>query len=348
MSGVLAGLVGAQHSEASTAVVAHRQPRLEVEGVTVSFPVDARSRRRGTFPAVDSVSLRLEPGEVLGLVGESGCGKTTLARCVAGLVPADAGRIAVDGVELPARRSAEQHRSVQIVFQDPFSSLNPRLTIRQVLRELLRVHGLVPGAGVDGRCRELMALVGLPDDALDRYPSAFSGGQRQRLAIARALAVEPLTLIADEAVSALDVSVQASILQLFESIRARMGVSILFVSHNLAAVRHLCDRVAVMYLGRIVEVASSDQIFGSPRHPYTQALIAAALRISAEAGPRVRLAGEPPSPLDRPAGCAFRGRCIRAEAACASRPPELVEITGRPAHLAACFFADGSSEDGAK
>jgi oligopeptide/dipeptide ABC transporter ATP-binding protein len=321
-------------------------PRLEIEDVRVSYPVDVRSPRRGTFAAVDGVSLGIERGEVLGLVGESGCGKTTLARCIAGLVAPATGRISIDGVELPTRRSGAQRRAVQIVFQDPFSSLNPRLTIRQVLRELLRVHGLAGRSGVEKRCRELMALVGLPDDALDRFPSAFSGGQRQRLAIARALAVEPLALIADEAVSALDVSVQASILQLFASIRARTGVSILFVSHNLAAVRHLCDRVAVMYLGRIVEVAPRVEIFDFPRHPYTQALIAAAPRLGAGAGPRLRLAGDPPSPLDRVAGCAFRSRCVHAEQACTEAVPDLSRVTGQPDHFAACFLADRFSSTG--
>jgi ABC-type glutathione transport system ATPase component len=247
---------------------------LEVIDATVRFPV------RGGEPivAVDSVSLSVPAGGAVGLVGESGSGKTTLARAIAGIQALDAGRIELDGVAT-GRRSREQHRRIQLVFQDPFSSLNPRLKIRGVLTELLAVHGLARGAEADARCAQLMELVGLPVAALDRRPAAFSGGQRQRLAIARALAVSPSVIIADEPVSALDVSIQATILQLFRSIRAELGVGLLLISHDLAVVGQLCEEVAVMYRGRIVERGPRDQVFDDPQDPYTQELLRAVPRV---------------------------------------------------------------------
>jgi oligopeptide/dipeptide ABC transporter ATP-binding protein len=307
---------------------------LEIEEVTVAFHTHG-----GRLVAVDSVSLSLSEGETLGLVGESGCGKTTLARCVTGLIPPDRGRIRLDGTELSRRRTKRDHRAVQMVFQDPYSSLNPRLTVRSVLTELLSVHGLARGRDAESRCRELMALVGLRPNALDGHPVAFSGGQRQRLAIARALAVEPRVLIVDEPTSSLDVSVQATILALFDDLRSRLGISILMISHNLAAVRFLCDRIAVMYLGQVVELGSRTEVFTDPRHPYTEALLAAAPRIRPAGGETVRLRGEPPSPTDRPSGCAFHPRCPRAEEVCAVDPPALAPALGTVA-LAACHFRD--------
>ena len=308
---------------------------LEVEAVSVSFATPG-----GPLPAVDDASLSLGAGETLGLVGESGCGKTTLARSIAGLQRPGSGRIRLDGEELSWHRSRAEHRAVQIVFQDPFSSLNPRLSVRRVLTELLRAHGLARGAAAEARCRELMALVGLPAGALDGYPGAFSGGQRQRIAIARALAVEPRVMIADEPTSALDVSVQATILALFEDLRSRLGIGVLMISHNLAAVRQLCDRVAVMYLGRIIEVGTRAEIFADPRHPYTQALLTAAPRLrSSLADERPRLRGEPPSATNRPSGCAFHPRCPRAEAICSAERPDLLPVAWSGA-VAACHFRD--------
>ncbi len=308
-------------------------PLLSVTGLRVAYGTPA-----GLLHAVDGVSLDLPSGGTLGLVGESGCGKTTIARCVAGLIRPDAGSISLDGVELPARRSRGQHRAVQIVFQDPYSSLNPRLTVRSMLRELLAAHDLARGAAAEARSRELLSLVGLPGDALDRYPSAFSGGQRQRVAIARALAVEPRVLVADEPTSALDVSVQATILALFADLRERLGLGILLISHDLATIRSLCDDVAVMYLGRIVEAGPLARVFADPRHPYTCALLAAAPRLR---GSRAvtRLLGEPPSPIDRPGGCPFHPRCLRAEALCSVEAPQLATPAGATG-LAACHFRD--------
>ncbi len=321
---------------APTAPLETRAASLAIEDVSVTFPTPG-----GVLTAVDSVSLELAPGETLGLVGESGSGKTTLARCIAGLQEPDSGVVRLDGRPLSSRRTRQEHRSIQIVFQDPFSSLNPRLSIRRVLTQLLAVHDLARGAAADARCRELMDLVGLPSSALDGYPSAFSGGQRQRIAIARALAVEPRILVADEPTSALDVSIQATILQLFDDLRAQLSISILMISHNLAAVRHLCERVAVMYLGRIVEVAPRDALYADPRHPYTYALLAAAPRLHAVRGTvRPRLAGEPPSSISRPSGCAFHPRCPRAEQVCSVDRPELLALgDGRPG-VAACHFRD--------
>ncbi len=310
---------------------------LAAEGLHVSFPAGPGHR----LTAVEDVSLSLAEGETLGIVGESGCGKSTVAKCLAGLQRPDSGTVTLAGVALPPRRSREQHRAVQLVFQDPYSSLNPRLSVRSVLRELLSFHGLAQGDAGERRCRELMALVGLPEDVLDGYPSSFSGGQRQRIAIARALAVEPRVIVADEPISSLDVSVQAAILALFADLRDRLGIGIVLISHNLAAVRHVCDRTAVMYLGRMVEVGDKHDVFGDPRHPYTRALLAAAPRLRSAPGRlAVRLKGEPPSITARPAGCAFHPRCPRAEAVCAVQLPELLPAPAGSSRRAACHFRE--------
>jgi oligopeptide/dipeptide ABC transporter ATP-binding protein len=313
-------------------------PRLlEVDGLNVSFPAGPGHR----LTAVEDVSLQVSEGETLGIVGESGCGKSTVAKCLVGLLRPASGRVSLRGVPLGPRRTREQHRAVQLVFQDPFSSLNPRLPVGSVLEELLRFHGLAQGDAVGRRCRELMALVGLPEGALAEYPSSFSGGQRQRIAIARALAVEPQVIVADEPISSLDVSVQAAILALFADLRGRLGIGIVLISHNLAAVRHVCDRAAVMYLGRVVEVGDKAQIFGDPRHPYTKALLAAAPRLRpGPQRPAARLKGEPPGMTARPTGCPFHPRCPRAEALCAERRPELLRAPPGSDRLAACHFRE--------
>jgi oligopeptide transport system ATP-binding protein len=289
--------------------------------------------------AVDGVDLAIERGEALALVGESGSGKSTLARALTGLVPLDKGEIRLGGRVLSGRRSRADQRRIQMVFQDPYSSLNPRITVAGILHELLRVHNIVPRAEVDSYSRELLGLVGLTDDALHAYPRQFSGGQRQRVAIARALALRPELLVADEPVSALDVSVQATILNLLQELRGSLGLTLLLISHNLAVVRHLCDRTAVMYLGRIIEVAPTSELFAAPRHPYTRGLLAAIPRMTALAdneAPAVQ--GDPPSPLRIPAGCRFRTRCPIAQERCAHDDPELTAAPGRPAHVAACHF----------
>jgi len=315
------------------------EPLIEVDGLSVTF----RSEHGHALRAVDDVTLQIAEGEVLGLVGESGFGKTTIAKCIAGRVAPGAGAVRFDGRELAVRRTTEDRRAIQMVFQDPYSSLNPRMTVRHVLSELLKVHRLVPRADIEARLRELMGLVGLPTGALDGLPSQFSGGQRQRIAIARALTVEPRVIIADEPVSALDVSVQATILRLFEDLRSRLGLTVVFISHNLAVVRHLSDRVAVMYLGRIVEQGDREAVFSDPRHPYTRALLAAAPRLHQVALVRSVVKGEPPSPIDVPAGCSFHPRCPRAEETCTRRRPALEPVGGCPAHLAACHFRDETS-----
>ena len=322
------------------------EPLIEVRDLHIHFPV----KGYGVVRAVDGVSLRVAPGEIVGLVGESGCGKTTIGRCITGELAATQGEVLLDGAVVGRRRQSTVRRSVQMVYQDPATSLNPRLSVRQVLAELLRVHHLVPRDQVEDRCRELLGYVGLPPRALDGFPHQFSGGQRQRIAIARALAVEPRILVADEPVSALDVSVQATILALFAELREQLGLAILLISHNLAVVRHLSDRVAVMYLGRIAEAAPRDALFDDPRAPYTQVLLKSAPRLS-QVGrtPEAPLKGDPPSAIDIPSGCRFRTRCPRVEAVCATDDPRLLPVeraaaeTPPPAddtlaHLAACHF----------
>jgi oligopeptide/dipeptide ABC transporter ATP-binding protein len=310
---------------------------LDVIDATVRFPV------RGGDPlvAVDGVSLSLPAGGALGLVGESGCGKTTLARAIAGIQPLSGGRVELDGAPL-ARRSRAEHRAIQLVFQDPYSSLNPRLRIRSMLHELLSVHGLARGEAAEQRSGELIERVGLPAAALDRRPAAFSGGQRQRLAIARALAVEPQVIVADEPVSALDVSIQATILALFASIRADSGVSLLLISHDLAVVRQLCREVAVMYLGRIVERGSREQIFDDPRHPYTRALLEAAPRLRGEArAAHVAIRGDATDATVPVGGCPFAPRCPQVVDRCRVEAPALAATAaGGGEHLAACHFRD--------
>ncbi|MGE5134407.1 MAG: ABC transporter ATP-binding protein [Gemmatimonadota bacterium] len=326
-------------------------PLLAAHGVRVSFPVGSQllarlQHRERELRAVDGVDLEIQRGEALALVGESGSGKSTLALALAGLRPAS-GKITFGGRLLPARRSRADQRRIQLVFQDPYSSLNPRLTVGGMLRELVRVHQVVPRDQAEGYCRDLVTQVGLDPGALHAYPRQFSGGQRQRVAVARALALRPDLLIADEPVSALDVSVQATILNLLQELRAELGLTLLLISHNLAVVRHLCDRVAVMYLGRIVEVAPTEQLFTAPRHPYTRALLAAIPRLTSsldDAEPPA-IAGDPPSPLRIPAGCRFRTRCPIAQPRCEHDDPVLAGSAADPGHQAACHFAFGLVPD---
>ncbi len=298
---------------------------------------------RGPRPVVRAlagVSLSIERGETLAVVGESGCGKSTLARALVRLITLDGGQIVFEGEDVRTMRGdalRRYNRRVQMVFQDPYGSLNPRMTAGETLAEALHVHRMVPAPRVPERVAELLALVGLPGDAALRQPRAFSGGQRQRLAIARALSVEPSLLIADEIVSALDVSVQAQILNLLLDMQERLGLAMLFVSHDLRVVRHLAHHVAVMYLGRVVERGSADQVFENPQHPYTQALLRAAPVLT----PRRRttetaLAGELPSPMRRVPGCPFHPRCPQAFDRCRVEPPAL-EV--RAGHAAACHLA---------
>ncbi|MGD9832628.1 MAG: ABC transporter ATP-binding protein [Piscinibacter sp.] len=289
--------------------------------------------------AVDDVDFSIAPGESLGLVGESGCGKSTLVRVVARLLDASEGRIVFDGEDLaavPAQRFARSaaRSAIQMVFQDPTDSLNPRFTAREAIREPLTLLARMDRRAADARVDEVAAQVGLPAALLSRFPHQLSGGQKARVGIARALAVKPRLLILDEPTAALDVSVQAVVLQLLEQLRAELGLALLFVSHDLNVVRLLTDRVAVMYLGKLVEIGPSEQVFRAPRHPYTQALVSA---IPGQ-GPRIRLAGEVASPIDPPAqACRFHGRCPRGEDRCGREAPPLRAVG---AQRVACHFAD--------
>jgi oligopeptide/dipeptide ABC transporter ATP-binding protein len=310
-------------------------PLVAVEGLVREFTVGA-----GVLRAVDDVTLHVDPGETLGLVGESGCGKTTVGRLILRLLPATAGRIVFEGQDitrLPERRLRDFRRAVQVVFQDPYSSLNPRLTVRDIVGEPLRNFGASRRAAA-ARVGELLDTVGLAPDYMTRYPHAFSGGQRQRIGIARALALGPRLLVCDEAVSSLDVSVQAQILNLLADLQRQLGLALLFISHNLAVVRHVSQRVAVMYLGRLVEVAPEADLFDHPRHPYTRALLAAVPEAGPDASPPSVLPGEIPSLLDPPTGCRFQTRCPRAEARCRAAEPPLVEEC--PGRWVRCYFPE--------
>jgi oligopeptide/dipeptide ABC transporter ATP-binding protein len=306
---------------------------LSATGVTKRFQarrglLDMLARRPMlAVHAVEEVTLDVQAGETLGIVGESGCGKSTLARCLVRLHEPDGGTLRFEGrdvlaLEGEARRAF--NRQVQMVFQDPYGSLNPRMTVGATLGEALLVHKVVPKAALAGRVRSLLDLVHLPADAAERYPHEFSGGQRQRIGIARALAVEPKLIIADEPVSALDVSVQAAIVNLFMELQERLGLTLVFITHDLRLVRHMTHRVAVMYLGRIVEIGPTADLFAAPRHPYTQALIRAVPHVKpGRRSNEAAVKGELPSPLHPPAGCAFHPRCPIAEPACSGEVPAL-------------------------
>jgi oligopeptide transport system ATP-binding protein len=321
--------------------------QMRVRDLTKSFarprsPLDwATGRPAARILAVRGVSFDVVKGETLGIVGESGCGKSTLARCLVRLLDIDQGEIAFEGENALAHRGGARrsyNRSVQMVFQDPNGSLNPRMTVGECIGEALAVHAVVARPDIPKRVRALLDLVKLPADAVNRRPHEFSGGQRQRIAIARALAVEPACLIADEPLSALDVSVQAQIVNLFLELQANLGLTLIFITHDLRLVRHLAHRIAVMYLGRIVEIGPAQQLFAAPRHPYTQGLIASAPQLEPRRlGEREAVSGEVPSPLAPPPGCAFHTRCPRAADLCREALPALDERGGK--WPVACHFA---------
>jgi oligopeptide/dipeptide ABC transporter ATP-binding protein len=319
------------------------EPLLVVDDLKVHFEIGKSLTSAGvTVRAVDGVSLTVGHGEVLGLVGESGSGKTTLGRAILRLVEPTGGRVGLEGEDVTGasrQRLRELRSKMQIIFQDPFASLNPRMSIGDILGEALYLHGV--GSRRDRRARilDLLDKVGLPAFAIDRYPHEFSGGQRQRIGIARALSVGPSFIVADEPVSALDVSIQAQIANLLSDLKDEMGLSILFIGHDLSLIEYLCDRVVVLYMGRVMESASVTDLYGAPRHPYTRALLDAAPVISTtRRTDRIVLSGDLPSPISPPSGCVFRTRCPFAQARCAAAAPELRQAA--PGHAVACIRAD--------
>jgi oligopeptide transport system ATP-binding protein len=326
------------------------QPLLQVRGLVKHFPIKQGivfKRTVGHVQAVDGVSFDLHAGEALGLVGESGSGKSTVARTILRLHEPTAGEALYDGRDLfrmGAREMRRARRDIQIIFQDPYASLNPRMTVRDIITEGWKVHrDLVPRREHDQRAAELLERVGLNPDHINRYPHQFSGGQRQRIGVARALALRPKIIVADEPVSALDVSVQAQVINLLEEIQDEFGLSYIFIAHDLSVVRHISDRVAVMYLGRIVEIGTEAEIYEHATHPYTQALLSAtpiADPVAARSRPqRILLQGDLPSPANPPSGCRFRTRCFKAQDVCAEEDPALIDRFGH-GHPSACLFAE--------
>ena len=324
-------------------------PLVEVDGLSIHVPVGRTGfwgGQRQLVHAVDDVSFTILPGETLGLVGESGSGKTTTGRAILRRVPATEGSIRFRGEDITNTKGEalrKLRRHMQLVFQDPYASLNPRLTVAEIVGEPLLVHGIVKKPrDARGKVVELLELSGLPADAIDRYPHAFSGGQRQRIGIARALALEPDFIVADEPVSALDVSIQAQIVNLLQDLQERLGLTYLFIAHNLSVVRHISDRIAIMYAGKLVELSDRDSIYDRPRHPYTKALLSAvpipdpSLQQGRE---RIVLTGDVPNPVTPPPGCRFAGRCpYRQPTLCDDVPPPLREVV--PNHQVACHWAE--------
>lgn len=319
---------------------------LTISNLKMHFPVTQGLLKRqvGSVNAVDNISLEIRQGEILGLVGESGCGKSTLGRCILQLLKPTSGQVFYRDTELTALKKQEMRpmrRHLQMICQDPYSSLDPRQQVRSIVGEGLVVHSLASGADYRDRVDQLLELVGLDPSMGNRYPHEFSGGQRQRIGIARALALDPEFIVCDEPVSALDVSIQAQILNLLQELREQLGLTYLFIGHDLAVVRAFSDRVAVMYLGKLVEVTSSQQLYSRPMHPYTQALLSAVPIPDPavdKARARIMLSGDVPSPLSPPTGCHFRTRCRMAAEECAALEPELREL--EPGHFVACLRAE--------
>jgi oligopeptide/dipeptide ABC transporter ATP-binding protein len=317
---------------------------LEVKNLFKTFPVGKKgffSKPAGYVHAVDGVSLTIKNGETLGIVGESGCGKSTLGRVMTHLLPATDGQVLLNGVDVTRAKGEELQklrRTIQMIFQDPYSSLNPRHTVGRIVGMPLVVQNINPAQGRKKRVQELLELVGLNPEHYNRYPHEFSGGQRQRIGIARSLALEPKIIIADEPVSALDVSIQAQILNLLQDLQKQLDLSYVFIAHDLSVVKHVSDRVAVMYLGKIVEEAGSEELYSKPMHPYTLALLSAVPEPNPEkVRQRILLTGDVPSPINPPSGCRFRTRCWRATELCATTEPPLVQISTN--HKVACHFS---------
>ncbi|MGC9499935.1 ABC transporter ATP-binding protein [Streptomyces sp. WG7] len=322
---------------------------LDVSGLTKHFPIKGGfpiARTVGAVRAVDGLDFQVREGESLGLVGESGCGKSTTGRLITRLLEPTGGKITYRGQDIThaKRKALAPIRSeIQMIFQDPYASLNPRQTVGKIIAGPMEINGINPAGGREKRVRELLEIVGLNPEHFNRFPHEFSGGQRQRIGVARALALEPKLIVADEPVSALDVSIQAQVVNLLQKVQKELGIAFVFIAHDLAVVRHFSQRVAVMYLGKIMEIADRDDLYDNPRHPYTRALLSAVPEATVEDTPRerIRLVGDVPSPINPPSGCPFRTRCWKATDKCASEAPPLVQVEGNKAgHLTACHYPE--------